>query len=239
MFKDYVAYIDTDSCYIKIGQYLDDMGVKDKFETMPQKEQVEYVKRINDIIASYVNNKCYNITQKQHYNSQVNDFKIVFEPEKIALTGIFSTKKRYATWTLLDDGKWVDKLSITGLEVIRSDSPEMVKPKILVILEMILKKHADDEIRNTINKHKTDLYKSSPEEISTNKGINKLKKYLNNDYTWKKKCPHQLKGVANFSFFLNKFNLKDLYDIPLEGNKAKIVYLKKNKFNKTSLSFYK
>ena len=237
--KDHVAYIDTDSCYIKIGQYLEQMGVKDKFETLDQKEQVEYVKRINDVIVNYVNDKCYHITQRKHYNSQVDDFKIVFEPEKIALTGLFSTKKRYATWTLLNDGKWKDDLSITGLEVIRSDSPEMVKPKILEILKMILKKYPDDEISTTIGQHKSELYKATPEEISTNKGINKLTKYLDTPYTWLKKCPHQLKGVANFSFLLNKFKLEDLYDIPLEGNKAKIVYLKKNKYNKISLSFYK
>jgi len=239
MINDYVAYIDTDSCYIKVGQWISDMGIKDKFYSLTQEQQMNYVKRITDVITAHVNDKSYHVTQRQHYNSQVDDFKIVFEPEKIALTGLFSTKKRYATWTLLNDGKWKDDMSITGLEVIRSDSPEQIKPKILEILKMVLRKYPDEEIRDAISKHKSELYTATPEEISTNKGINKLSKYLDTPYTWIKKCPHQLKGVANFAFLLNKFGLEDKYDIPQEGNKAKIVYLKPNKFNKISLSFYK
>jgi len=146
------------------------MGVKEKFDTFTQEQQLEYIKRISDVIVKYVNDKSFNVTQKVHYNSNVEDFKIIFEPEKIALTGLFSTKKRYATWTLLDDGKWKDAMSITGLEVIRSDSPEIVKPKILEILKMILKRYPDDQVRKTINRHKSELYKSTPEELSTNNG---------------------------------------------------------------------
>ena len=239
MVKDYVAYIDTDSCYIDLGQYLTDMGIRESFDKLDQKKQVEYIERLSKVMTKYVNKQSFDVTQKGHYNSQVEDFRIVFEPEKIALTGLFTTKKRYATWTLLDDGKWKDGLSITGLEVIRSDSPEIVKPKIIKILEMILKKYPDDEIQDTINKFKSELYDASPEEIAENKGINKIDKYLDTPFTWLKKTPHQLKGVANFNFLLDKFNLKDRYDAPQEGIKAKIVYLKPNKFNKTSLSFYK
>jgi len=231
--------LDTDSLYIDIGQYLSDKGIREKFDTLDQKVQLEFIKRICDTLNGYVNLQSLEQTQRKHYNSNVEDFRIIFEPEKIALTGLFTSKKRYATWTLLDDGKWKNAMSITGLEVIRSDSPECVKPMIIQILEMILKKHPDDEIRDTIHTFKEELHSASPEMIAENKGINQIDKYLLPNYEWRSKTPHQLKGVANFRFFLNKFGLEDRYDSPMEGMKAKIVYLKPNRFNKTSLSFYK
>jgi len=215
------------------------MNIREKFDTLDLKVQVEFVKRICDTLNSYVNTQSFDVTQKAHYNSQVENFKIVFEPEKIALTGLFTTKKRYATWTLLDDGKWKNAMSITGLEVIRSDSPEIVKPKIIKILEMILKKHPDEEIREAIQLYKHELYSASPEMIAENKGINQLDKYLLPNYEWRSKTPHQVKGVANYRFFLNQFGIEDRYQSPQEGMKAKILYLKPNRFNKTSLSFYK
>jgi len=227
------------SCYINIGKFLDNNNIRPEFDKLPLDIRTSYVDRISKIICKYINDKSYNVTQKIHYNSPVDDFKIIFEPEKIALTGLFTSKKRYATWTLLDDGKKKDAMSITGLEVIRSDSPEIVKPKILNILEMILKKRSDDDLRNTIAEYTHELYSSNAEEIAENKGINKLSKYIYDDYKWKTRTPHQLKGVANYKFLLNKLKLTAKYEVPLEGVKAKIVYLMPNKFNKTSLSFYK
>lgn len=231
--------IDTDSCFINIGQYLIDKGVRKQFDVLDQKSQVEYVERISRIIAKHINKQSVDITQKLHYNSQVTDFGITFEPEKVALTALFACKKRYASWVLSNGGLWRDKLAITGLDVIRSDSPEIVKPKILEILTMILKKHSDSEIRDIISKFKIELQQATPEEIAENKGINQLEKYLLPNYEWKLKTPHQIKGVANFNFLLDKFNLRDKYDSPQEGVKAKIVYLMPNKFGKESLSFYK
>jgi DNA polymerase elongation subunit (family B) len=236
--QDYVVYVDTDSLYLKIGQYLTDRGVKDRFDKLDVKEQVKYVEKLSKVISSYVNDRSLTITQQSHYNSRVEDFKIVFEPEKIALTGLFASKKRYATWTLTNDGAWKDSLSITGLEVIRSDSPEIVKPKILKILEMVLRKHSSEDIRTAINQYKAELKQATPEEIAENKGINQLSKYLLPDYQWRLKTPHQLKGVANYMFLLNKFKLDGKYDAPQEGVKAKIVYLKPNKFGKDCLTFY-
>ena len=224
------------SCYVSIFRWLEQMGVDlGKWDSLTQDKKIEYVQRIAKEVEKYVNEKSFDVTQKQHYNSQVDDFKINFEQEKIALSAIFATKKRYATWTLLDEGSWKDDMSITGLEIIRSDSPELVKPKIKNVLEMLLKNKSEGEVSSYISECKKELKKCSPNEIAENKGVNKLEKYINPDNTTKKGAPHQIKGVANLRYLLDKLDLD--YEVPQNGNKAKVVYLQKNKYNVNSLSF--
>lgn len=239
MQQDFVSYVHTDSCYINIGLLLENYNLLEEFNKFELDKQIKYMQFLLNEITNVVNKKSYNITQKQHYNSQEEEFKIIFEQEKIASAGLFVAKGRCATYTLLNGGKTQNKIDITGLEVIRSDSPEIVKPKILHILKMILLKKNDTEINQKILEFKNELRLSSPENIAENKGINNLQKYLNDDFTWKLKTPHQVKGVSNFNFFVDKFGLKSKYESPRNSSKAKVVYLKKNKFNRTSLTFLK
>ena len=236
--KDYIVYIHTDSLMTRVYEWLKDNGVTDnQWNNISIEQQIDYIKKIAKQIENYVNDRSYKETQLSHYNSQEHNLKTFFEQEKIALSGVFKDKGRYATWTLLDGGNWKDEMSVTGLEIIRSDSPEMVKPRIKKILEMLLKDYKDDDIRKYINKCKKELKQCSPEEIAENKGINKTDIYIYDNYKCKKGTPHQLKGVANFKYLLNKYNLSSEYEIPQNGNKAKVVYVKKNPFKIESLSF--
>jgi len=235
--KNYVAYIDTDSLYLTVGKFIEDNKLT-KFYDLPLDDKIKYLSKMVSVVTKYTNEQSKERTQKQDYNSPVTDFNIVFEPEKIALSALFTCKKKYATWTLLEDGKPKNAMSITGLEVIRGDSPGVVKPMIIHVLEMILKQEPDEELRETIEKYKSGLLSVTPDEIAENKGINKLDKYLIDKVNWKKGTPHQLKGVANLNFFIKEFRLEEV-DVPLEGVKAKIVYLKKNRYGRECLSFYK
>jgi hypothetical protein len=127
-------------------------------------------------------------------------------------------------------------MSITGLEIIRGDSPNVVKPYIKEVLKMILKFEPDSKIKKYINKCKKELENCRPEEIAENKTLNNLKKYIRNE-SYIKGTPHHLKGLYNMKFLLDKFDLNKKYDLPQEGEKAKIVYLQDNPFNMNSLSF--
>jgi len=159
----------------------------------------------------------------------------VFEQEKIALSALFITKKRYATWTLLNEGEWKNDMTVTGLEVVRSDSPEIVKPMIKNVLAMILKSYGDDDIRKYISQCKKKLKVCKPSEIAENKGINKLDKYELENFGHRKGTPHQVKGVISFKMLVDRLNITT--DQPMNGNKAKVVYVKNNPFNVKSLSF--
>jgi len=237
--NDFVVYGDTDSLYIKGYDIIKYQNKLDEFESLSQEEKVKYIQQIAKEVEKYINDQSYEITQKLLCNSQEDEFKIKFNQEKIALSGMFATKKRYSSWILDLEGEPVDEMSITGMEIIRSDSPEICKPKIKRVLELILKNASDREIQKYIQESKKEMLKCTPEEIAENKGINNIEKYIYNKYKIKIKTPHQVKGVANLRFLVEKLKMEDEVEIPQEGNKAKVVYLKRNKFNIDSLSFIK
>jgi DNA polymerase elongation subunit (family B) len=235
--KDYSVYIDTDSIYVGIEQWIKDNTSMHKWNNLDKSQKIDYINRISKVIEEEVNVRSFNEVQKIHYNSQDTDFKINFEQEKIIQAGLFSTKKRYALWTLLDGSKPKNDVSVTGLEVIRSDSPEIVKPMVKKILKMILNDDTDSHIRKYIRECKKKLNNCLPSDIAENKGINNITKYVTKDNVCKKGTPHQVKGVAAYRKLIDLLKIQGKYEDIQNGNKGKVVYLMKNKFNFNSLTF--
>ena len=235
--SDYVSYIDTDSCYILVEDFiLNNLKKKNKWLNMSEKKKLSYVKRIADNIIVDINNRTFNEVQMKDYNSSVDDFKIEFGREIIAKTALFVKKKKYACWVIDDDGSPVDKLKIMGLEVIRSDSSEAVRTRLRKVMEMIMKNFPDDEIRKTVTTYKNELKNVLPEEIAANIGVNHIKKYII-DGKPKKGTPWHVKGVANYRMLLKTYKLENAYEDISEGMKAKVIYVKKNKFGIESITF--
>jgi len=228
MNKDFIIYGDTDSCYIGIENFIiNNINDKNKWFNLDSDKKIEYVKRISKEIEDNINKRIFNETQKNDYNSQVKDFKIGFKQEIIARSALFIKKKKYAYWVVDDEGTPADKISVTGLEIVRSDTAQAVRPMLKKLLEMILKQHPDDKISEQIQVYKKQLKKLHPEDLSANIGINKLEKYLGTGFPIKG-TPWHIKGVHNYRMLL-----KDIH----EGMKARVVYVKKNAYNIESITF--
>ena len=164
MNKDYVIYGDTDSCYVDIESFiLDNINDKNKWLNINDDEKTKYIQKISKQIEDNINKRIFNETQKSDYNSQVKDFKIVFKQEIIAKSALFIKKKKYAYHVINDEGTPVDKISVTGLEIVRSDTAQAVRPMLKHIMEMILKLHTDEEINEQIQLYKKELKKLDPE----------------------------------------------------------------------------
>ena len=188
------------------------------------------------VIEEDINNRIYREVQLQDYNSVVTDFKIEFKQEVIAKSALFVKKKKYAYWTVDDEGSATDKIKVTGLEVIRSDSSEAVRIRLRKVMEMIMKNYPDGEINDTISKYKNELKDVIPEEIAANIGVNGLDKYIKNGISIKG-APWHVKGVANYRMLLKKYGISNLYEDIHEGLKAKVVYVKKNKYGIETVTF--
>ena len=79
---DFVIYIDTDSNYVNLNEFLKSQGVDiEVWNNLPLKQKTEFLVRIGNIVNNYVNDQSYERTQKQDYNSQVDrdDFTIKFD----------------------------------------------------------------------------------------------------------------------------------------------------------------
>lgn len=234
--KDFVSYIDTDSLFLMLGQWISDNDSK-IWSGLPKEEKIKYLKEISIIIEEYVNERIFNEVQRVDYNSQVEDFKISFEQEIILQSALFVAKKKYGYWCVDEGGVSLDKLKVTGLEIVRSDSPEIIRDGLREILSMILKNEKESKILDVINHYKKIIKKCYPEEIAANVGVNGIRKYINDDFTCKKGAPWHVKATANYKKLRKELNLVNKYEDIYDGTKIKVVYLKKNKFRIEAIAF--
>jgi len=170
--NDYVLYSDTDSLFIAAGRFLSDNGVD--LSKYSDDVIIKMILELSSIIEEYVNESCYREVQRKMYNSPVTDFRIKFKQEMVAKTALFVKKKKYGYWAVNEEGAPVDKVKVTGLEIIRSDTPEAVRPRLKDVMEMILKGASDEEIMKKVEQYKRELRKAYPEEISVNIGASDI-----------------------------------------------------------------
>jgi len=231
---DMVAYIDTDSLFVKMNKYM--VQKYSDWEQKDDNKKIELIREESKKLEEYINTRTFEETQLQDYNSQVKDFKIQFEQEVIAKTALFVKKKKYTYWCVDEDGTPTDKLEVSGLEIVRSDSSEGVRTRIKDIMVMIMKKAPENDIKEMVTKYKKELRSVLPEEIAANIGINNLNKYLV-DGRPTKGTPWHVKGVANYRMLLKEYGIENKYEDIYEGTKAKVIYVKKNRFGIQTVTF--
>lgn len=233
--KDYVKYIDTDSLFVSLGEWIMDNDAY--WEDRSDSEKIDWIKKISKIMERYIDDRIFDEVQLGNYNSQVLDFKIGFKQEIIAKSALFVKKKKYSYYLVDEEGVPRDELKTTGLEIVRSDSSEAIRPRLKKIMEMIVKQEPDSEISARIRKYKKELMGMTPEDLAANVGINNIRKYITNG-TARKGTPWHVKGVNNYRILLKALDISDKYEDIYEGLKAKVIYVKKNPFNVDVVSFH-
>lgn len=236
--KDYVKYIDTDSLFVGLGEWIKDHGLEEAWKNFTREEKIMWMKKISGAMERYIDGRIFNEVQLGDYNSQVHDFKIGFKQEIIAQSALFVKKKKYSYYLVDKEGVPKDELKTTGLEIVRSDSSEAIRPRLKKIMEMIVKQEDDGDIAAEIRKYRKELRDMTPEELAANVGINNIRKYLSTDDGRPKKgTPWHVKGVYNYRLLLEHMDLKDKYEDIYEGLKAKVIYVKKNPYNVDMITF--
>ena len=236
--KDYVVYGDTDSLYINMGGFIDGQIGTD-WHKLPDDKKIFYIKKLSAIIEDNVNSKSYRETQRKFYNSNDTDFRILFKQEVIAKSALFISKKRYAMWNVDEEGAPVDKIKNIGLEIVRSETPVSIKPKLKELVSMILRNVPDSELKTKMSAYKSELFKAPPHEICVNIGITDIEKYSDSKGDAVKGAPWHVKGALNYRKLLKILHLEDKYENISAGGKAKVVYLKKNQYNMDTITFHR
>lgn len=232
---DMVAYGDTDSLYARLGYLMDFIG-KEKWSALDDEKKIHYIRKIAHVIEEYINDKCYKEVQRGYYNSAVTNFRVRFRQEVVAKAALFVKKKKYSMWIVNEEGVPVDRIKTTGLEIVRSETPEVIRPMLIEIMEMILKGATDNKIIDKFADCKVELKKTRPEGIAVNIGIRGISKYIKYGQI-QKGAPWHVKGVYNYRGLIKYLGLEDKYEDLEEGNKTKVVYLKPNIFGYEEISF--
>lgn len=239
MNKDHVAYIDTDSLFIKFEEFLLSKGVDpDKWKNLPDDKKINSILRLSRKVEKYVDDCCFNELQQNTYNSIIkrDDFSIVFKQEVVCKAALFVAKKKYGFHVVNKEGVPTDKVDVTGLEIIRSETPSAFKPILKNVLRFILENQPDKKIINFIDDCKAHIKERLPEEISSNISINKTDKYIVNGSPIKG-TPYHIKGAANYHKLLKLFGISDKYENITEGSKARVLYIKPNQYDIEALSY--
>ncbi len=228
---DLVAYIDTDSVFITIGKFIDQLIGTDWKTTIPEEEIIEVVLKISGIIEQYVNDCAYEETQVGGYNTHIpkDEFSIVFKQEIVCKSALFIQKKKYGYHVVNEEGVPCDKIDVTGLEIIRSETPAIFREALKDMLGMILRNEDENLILESYKKYKKLAKVGYPEEISENKGVKGLSKYIVEGECIKG-TPYHVRAVSSYHRLLEELDLKDDYPMIEEDTKNKLVYVKPNPY---------
>lgn len=215
---DYVIAIDTDSVYINFGplvsKVLPDETDKDKIVTFLNKVGTHIEKQLE---SGYDELQTYMKAPRQ---------KMVMAREIIADKAIWTAKKRYIANVLDSEGvRFAEpKLKLTGIEAVRSSTPQVCKQlitdtikKIITTTEADVQKHIDDL--------RQEYMKLSPEEIAFPRGVSDMRKFADSSSLYKKGTPIHVRAALLYNKQLDDNDLGYTYERIQSGNKMKFLYM--------------
>lgn len=147
-----------------------------------------------------------------------------FKLEKIYDSAVWVAKKRYALHVLSSEGVVYaePQVEITGLEIVRSSTPKVVKDSLKNCVQNILTGNVD-ALNAEIEKVRKLFDKSPPEVIAFPRGVSDVQKYTA-EKGWKPHTPIAVRGAILYNRLIRQFNLKEKPEIK-DGAKIKFLYL--------------
>lgn len=197
----------------------------------------EHTLKFASEIQSHVN-KSMDYLSKKFFNTETHHF--VMKQEVIAVTGIWTGKKRYALRIINKEGIVTDELETKGLDTVRSSFPMAFKKFLTQFLVDLLsdkfdKSYFDNQILDLKNKLNTFKYY----EIARTTSVNNINKFKSIDLFGKSKkgTPIGVTAALNYNNFLEHYNLVKNFRLLESGDKVKYVYLKTNPFRFNAIGF--
>ena len=213
---DWIVAMDTDSVYIDFEPLVNTWGLKEPMEI--HDKLVEFSENnINKVLKT-----CFN-----DIDAYTNAFEnqMSMKIETIAVTGIWTAKKRYALNSLSKEGVIFNppKISITGIEAIKSSTPKLCRNSIKKCLSIIMNED-EKTLQEYVKKFKAEFMKSPLEDIASPRGLGKLSEYYDAEKIYKFKTPMHVKGALFYNLFVTKSKSNRLEKLR-EGDKIKFINL--------------
>jgi DNA polymerase elongation subunit (family B) len=214
---DPVIYGDTDSLYIQLPN-----------ASIGNVNEDELIKKADYICD--IANRGFNMFAIHSLNTKKNYLE--FKREKVCKRAFMLAKKRYGLYVIDNEGKRVNKISVTGLDIKKSSYPKYFIKTLSEILNSILidnnhsltNKIIMDSYNNLKNVNVLDLCKTS--------SVKDLNNYIkkSNGVRMAKGVPAHGKAVIRYNFLLEHYKCESKYGEITSVEKVKWCYLLKNSF---------
>lgn len=218
---DYVVYNDTDSAYFVLEEVVN----RSKYKNASKEEIVKFLDKFCEEVLQKLINKSY-----ENLKDYVNAYeqRLIMKREVIADVGVFVAKKRYALSVYNSEGVQYKepKIKVTGLELVRSSTPRVVRDVLKKGVKEVLYKD-EAAVQEFIANFKSTYMTYSVEEIAFPRGVNGVSKYTSNGPNiYKDRTPMHVRAALLFNAQIEKYKLTHLHQPIKDGNKIKFVYLK-------------
>ena len=218
--KDYILFMDTDSCGIYLGELVEKVIPEGK--TRDQIAKILY-KIITERIQPKIDDFC------SELGSTLNVYKntISYKLEKICSSGVFVAKKRYALNVFVNEGVFYNepKIKVTGLEIVKSSTPAVVRNALKHCIKIILD-GTESDLKEYLAGFKDEFVNMPVEKISFPRGVKGIDKYYNSSTIYGEKTPIHVRGSLLFNHYLDVNNVNSVYEAIKESDKIKYCYLK-------------
>jgi hypothetical protein len=216
---------DTDSCYVSSNGFIKSVGIYDKSDD----EIIDFLNKNYEENVQKTIDESNDILVKSIWNCNTN--KIYFKRESICKRAVFIQKKRYALWILNDEGNVpVNKMKVTGIEIVRSSSPTFARKNLKSIVFDILRVANRAHTVSQIKEAREEFFKAALDDITFPITCGKLDKYeakYEEDGEEFKGTPGHVKGAMIHNRVLqDRPHLLKKYDLFYQSDKGKKVFLK-------------
>ena len=225
---DMIPVVDTDSNYVALSEVIEGLGLE--FET--DEEYRKWVDNFDTVFLTPFFNKILKIYAKNYNAENLHDFK----REKIITRKLVLKKKKYADIVIENEGKVYPKpkLSITGIDMVKTTTPTFFKTSSEEILRSMLVDNDPELIKDKLRAYKEEFMKADIVNISAPRSVNNYGKwaedvdtYIKNGETYiQKGTPQHVGASINYNFLIKK--KKIMTPFIGNGSKIKVVYVNPN-----------
>ena len=219
--EDFVIAMDTDSVYLDMEKVVEKTlpGCKD------ERKIALFLDKLSKEAIQNVIQKSYE-RLSETMNSYANHMRM--KRECIASKGIWTGKKRYMLNVRIDEEDvYLPKpdLKITGIETVRSSTPEVVRNALKTAITIVMDKDEED-IHRFVKTFRKEFAGLPANKVAFPRSCNGMKDYLDASSIYSKGTPIATKASLVYNWHLRKMRLNTMYQEIREGDKIKFVYLK-------------